>query len=136
MQLSDTVLSENPDFKFVNVVFAPYTGTKSYSYKTMMTDIEVGDKILVWAKNQELKVVEVVQVLDPLEVDLDPSIKYSWVVQKVDNSHYEACMEMEAQLVEKLRKAILRKKKEQLRDDLLNHLTEEERTETTKLVRL
>lgn len=136
MQMTDTVLSENPDFKIVNVVFAPYTGSKSYSYKTLMTDLEVGDKILVWVKNQELKVVEITSIMDPLEVDLDPNIRYAWVVQKVDTTHFDQCLEMENKLMEKLRVATVRKRRAELRDDVLNNLTESERIEATKLVRL
>lgn len=136
MQMTDTVLSENPDFKIVNVVFAPYTGTKSYSYKTLMTDIEVGDKVAVWVKNSELKVVEVVSIMDPLEVDLDPNIRYAWVVQKIDTTHFDQCLEMENKLMEKLRVASVRKRRKELRNDVLDNLTEDERTEATKLVRL
>jgi len=136
MQMTDTVLSENPDFKIVNVVFAPYTGSKSYSYKTLMTDLEVGDKVAVWVKNQELKVVEVVSIMDPLEVDLDPNIRYAWVVQKIDTTHFDQCLEMENKLMEKLRVASVRKRRKELRDDVMENLTEDERTEATKLVRL
>lgn len=136
MQITDTVLSENPDFRFVSVLFAPYTGMKTYTYKTLLTNLEPGDKVLVWVRNSELKVVEVTEVLEPLEVELDPTIKYAWVVQKVDTSHFDACLEMEAALADKLRKVELRKRKEQLREDLMSHLTEEERTEAVKLVRL
>jgi len=136
MQMTDTVLSENPDFKIVNVVFAPYTGTKSYSYKTLLTDLELGDKVAVWVKNTELKIVEVVSILDPLEVDLDPNIRYAWIVQKIDTTHFDQCLEMENKLMEKLRVATVRKRRAELRDDVMNNLTEEERTETSKLVRL
>tara|TARA_R110000824_G_C15233132_1_gene679117 strand:- start:32492 stop:33103 length:612 start_codon:yes stop_codon:yes gene_type:complete len=136
MQMTDTVLSENPDFKIVNIVFAPYTSTKSYSYKTLMTDLEVGDKVAVWVKNQELKIVEVVSIMDPLEVDLDPNIRYAWVVQKIDTAHFDECLAMENKLMEKLRIATVRKRRAELREDVMNNLTEEERTEATKLVRL
>lgn len=136
MQMTDTVLSENPDFKIVNIVFAPYTSTKSYSYKTLMTDLEVGDKVAVWVKNQELKIVEVVSIMDPLEVDLDPNIRYAWVVQKIDTTHFDECLAMENKLMEKLRVATVRKRRAELREDVMNNLTEEERTETSKLVRL
>jgi hypothetical protein len=136
MQMTDTVLSENPDFKFVNIVFAPYTSTKSYTYKTLMTDLEPGDKVLVWVKNTELKAVEVVAILDPLEVDLDPTIKYAWVVQKVDTSHFDQCLAMEQKLMETLRLARVRKIKTQLHHDVIEHLTENERAVATKLVRL
>jgi hypothetical protein len=136
MQMTDTVLSENPDFKFVNIVFAPYTSTKSYTYKTLMTDLEPGDKVLVWVKNTELKAVEVVAILDPLEVDLDPTIKYAWVVQKVDTSHFDQCLAMEQKLMETLRLARVRKIKTQLHHDVIEHLTEDERAVATKLVRL
>jgi len=135
MNLSDTFLTENPKFKFVSIVFAPYTGSKEYTYKTLI-DLEVDDFVVVQTPSKEYQCVKVRAVLDPLEVDLIPGVNYKWIVQKVDMTHFEECIEMEKQVQLKLRKAEARKRQSELRQSSLEFLTDEERAETVKLVRL
>lgn len=135
MNLSDTFLTENPKFKFVSIVFAPYTGSKEYTYKTLL-DIEVDDFVVVQTPSKEYQCVQVRTVEDPLEVELISGVHYKWVVQKVDMAHYEECREMEKAVQLKLRKAESRKRQQELRESATEFLTDEERAETTKLVRL
>jgi len=135
MQLSDAILSENEKFRFISVVFAPYTGTKEYTYKTVLP-LEEGDFVVVSTPNNQFQVVQVREVLDPLEVALDPNVTYKWVVAKVDMTHYDECVEMEKELSAKLRKAEVRKRRQELKADVMEHLTDDERSEAIKLVRL
>lgn len=135
MQLIDTFLAENENFKFVKVVFAPYTGTQEYTYKTLL-DLEEEDFVVVQTPNTGYQVVQVRSVMEPLEADVNPDIRYKWVVQKVDFADYETCKEMEKEVGSRLRKAELRKRQQELRESALEFLTEDERAETAKLVRL
>lgn len=135
MQLSDAILSENENFRFISVVFAPYTGTKEYTYKTVLP-LEEGDFVVVSTPNSQFQVVQVRAVLNPLEIEVDPRITYKWVVAKVDMAHYDECNEVEAKLSEQLHKAALRKRQAEIKNDVMEFLTEEERTQAVKLVRL
>lgn len=135
MNLSDTFLTENPKFKFVSIVFAPYTGSKEYTYKTLL-DLEEGDFVVVQTPSKEYQCVQVRSVIDPLEAELISGINYKWVVQKVDMAHYEECRDMEKQVQLKLRKAESRKRQQELRESAAEFLTDDEKAETAKLVRL
>lgn len=135
MNLSDTFLTENPKFKFVSIVFAPYTGAKEYTYKTLL-DVEVDDFVVVQTPSKEYQCVQIRAVMDPLEVELIIGVNYKWLVQKVDMAHYEECREMEEQVQLKLRTAESRKRQKELRESASEFLTEDERAETVKLVRL
>lgn len=135
MQLSDAILSENENFRFISCVFAPYTGNKEYTYKTVL-DLKEDDFVVVQTPSNQYQVVQVRTVLDPLEVEVDSRITYKWVVAKVDMAHYEECVEMEDQLSAKLRKAAVRKRRAEVKDSVMEFLTDEERTEAVKLVRL
>lgn len=135
MQLSDAILSENENFRFISVVFPPYTGEKEYTYKTVMP-LEVDDYVVVSTPGNKFQVVKVRDVLNPLEVEVDPAITYKWVVAKVDMTHYEECVAMEEQLAEQLRKAALRKRQAEIKSDVMEFLTEDERQAAVKLVRL
>lgn len=135
MQLSDAILSENENFRFISVVFAPYTGIKEYTYKTVLP-LEEGDYVVVSTPSNQYQVVQVRAVLNPLEINIDPRITYKWVVAKVDMAHYNECVAMEATLSAQLHKAALRKRQQELKNDVMEFLTEEERSAAVKLVRL
>ena len=133
MNLIDTFLSENEDFKYVSVVFAPYTGDKRYTYKTLF-DVEVDDYYVVQTPNSHYQVV---QVKELLELDEVPNnISFKWLVQPVLLEGYEELKEVEKAVGNKLRTARLRKQRDAIRDEALEYLSEEERAETSKLVRL
>jgi len=106
MNDADLLLAkENPDLKYVQVLFAPYTGMKTYTYKTLLPDVAVGDDLIVKVKNDtEYKVVRVESILEPLEADLNPNIGYAWVVQRVELPYLEYCLSVEMRVHEQLRK--------------------------------
>ena len=92
-------LYENPSFKFVTTVFAPYTGSREYTYKTLL-DLETEDYVVVQTPNGEYKVVQVRTVCEPDEIELNPDIKYKWVIQKLEFEHYDAVLEKEASITD------------------------------------
>lgn len=135
MNLVDTFLTDNENFKFVSVVFAPYTGTREYTYKTLL-DLQEEDFVVVQTPNNGYQVVQVREVMEPLEAEVQDNINYKWVVQKIDFEDYNACKDMEKQLMKKLKKAEARKRQQELRESASTFLSDEERAETAKLVRL
>lgn len=126
----DVVLSENESFTFYNVVFHPYTGERTYTYKSFER-LEPGDKVIVpTASTSELKVVE---VREEVELDdLKPGITYKWIIGKVDMEQYDKCRELEKRVAETLRKARSKKRLSEIRASL----AEETGEDLTKLVRL
>ena len=134
MNLANALLSENENFKYVSVVFPPYTGSKEYTYKTLL-DVCESDFCIVSTPNSSYQVVQVRSIVDDLSA-LDVSIKYKWLVQKVCFDAYNHCVEVEKTLEHKLQTSKLRKQREQLKNEALEFLTDEERTETIKLARL
>jgi hypothetical protein len=95
MALTEVFLAENPNFKYVSCVFAPYTGTKEYTYKTMLP-VAVGDYVVVQTPSKEYQVVRIRSVIDPLEFKGIAGIKYKWIMQIVDTTHYDKCVEIES----------------------------------------
>lgn len=134
MQLSNYILTENEDFKFVEVVFSPYTGLNTYTYKTLRTDLEVDDLVVV-PTNKFHQVAKIKGFIDPLDITLQ-DFKYKWIIQKVDTTDYDKCVEMEDAVNAKLTAATRRAKAEELKRQVTEQLTAEERSETTKLLRL
>lgn len=135
MNLVDTFLTDNENFKFVSVVFAPYTGSQEYTYKTTLS-LEEEDFVVVQTPNNGYQVCQVRSVMEPLEAELKSNINYKWIVQKVDFASFEACTNMEKQLMSKLKRAEARKRQQELRESAATFLSDEERAETAKLVRL
>lgn len=135
MNITDTFLSENENFKYVAVVFSPYTGTKEYTYKTLL-DVAEEDFVVVQTPNTGYQVVQVREVMEPLEAETSPDIRYKWIVQKVDFEYYTQCTDMEKEVRSKLKKAETRKRRQELKDNAMEFLSEDERKATAKLVRL
>jgi hypothetical protein len=71
--------------KAVSVVFQD--GGKGYTYVTEL-DLQVADRCIVFANN-ELKVVRVTCVHKQLPISPGDTIKYQWVVDKVNMDGYE-----------------------------------------------
>lgn len=136
MSIIDTLLAENENFKFVSAKFPPYTGSKSYYYKTML-DVVVDDFAVVYVTNDNsFKVVQITEVHEPLSIELSPHIDYRWLVQKVDCKQYQESLNAERELAATLRKAETRRRVEEVRRDVLAHLNDDEQQSVKKLVRL
>lgn len=93
----DILLADNENFKFVTVIFAPYTGKQTYTYKTLLP-LEVDDFVVVDTPSKGFQVVQVREVLTPFEVDLNVPFSYKWVVQKIDTAHYTEVRAMEKEV--------------------------------------
>ena len=127
MNKADLLLSERDNFRFYNCVFAPYTGTKVYAYKTFEV-LEPGDFAVVETPTSGFQVVKVVEEADMLE--LNASVQYKWLVGKVDFTQYQQSRELEATIITAVRKAENKRVLADLRDSI------PEVDEVRKLVRL
>ncbi len=135
MSLANILLADNEKFKFITAKFQPFENQKTaYTYKTML-DLKVEDLVVVQTPDGKFEAVRVEEVLEAHEVDLE-AFDYKWVVQKLDTEHFDQCKEMEKQLLNTLRKSERRQRIEEMKKNVVEHLTDEERNITAKLVRL
>jgi hypothetical protein len=134
MKAVDIMLSNNENFKFVACVFAPYTGTRSYSYKTML-DLVVGDYVVVDTPSNGFQVVEVVGVVVAEDFD-GPDIAYKWVVCRVDLEQYKECQQLEAAIHKEIHKSKSRSVYAALKAELQSTVGEETVNAIAKLSRL
>jgi len=130
----NAIFASNPSFCFLQCAFA--NSARLYTYKALGEFAE-GDKVLVDSPSQGLVVVSVVKVLKPTQVDLQPTqFEYKWVVQKVDFTHFNSLVELEAEMRAKITKTKIEKEQQKLIEQLHDTLPEEQVQELTKLVRL
>lgn len=94
---------------------------KLYTYKTLLTDLEVDDFVVV-SNNNYYKVVQVVEIDDIPDLNIDSNIEYKWIVQKVDAEQYNELIQMEYDISVELKrlqqKSIVSKAKDLLAETL------------------
>ena len=131
----NVLLADREDFKFVECVFAPYTGKQTYTHKTLLK-VEVEDFLVVDTPSNGFQVVQVRNVLSPLEVDFDANYEYKWVVCGVDTEAYEKAKELEKSLRKHVNKSKNKRALKNAKEQILEGLDDASREEATKLVRL
>lgn len=114
------IASQRPDFKIIGVNFN--SGDKVYHYKTLL-DVQEGDQILVPVQNKSPSVVRVVSVKDALSCNLSYELK--WVIQKIDFTDFDACVEMESKCQTLINRAEVRKQNTELLEEFQTYLGEE-----------
>ena len=93
---------------------------KYYTYKTANKTIKVDDKVLVkTTRGFQVVTVKAVDIEDTLDFE-DTSIEYSWIVQKLDFTNYEAVLEKEKTLQVDINKLVFNGKKQQMVEALKN----------------
>ena len=127
------LLADNENFKFATVVFAPYTGTKTYTYKTML-DIQVDDFVVVDTPSNGFQVCQVREVLTPMEVDLEVKFSYKWIVQKVDTEQYDKSVALEKSVRAFVNQSKNKRAIAEAKERILGSIDNPE--EVTKLIRL
>ena len=103
---------------------------KLYTYKAIIgMPFEKGDKVIVKDSRGYYRVVTVGEVHDTPQIEYGSEIEYTWIVQKVDPTHYNNMIELEAELYKKLGRLELQaKRKEYVK------MAEETSPEVTKLL--
>lgn len=131
----DILLMDNPEFKFVSVVFAPYTGKKEYSYKTFF-ELKEEDFIIVETPSNGLQVVQVRSIIDPADMDFEAGIHYKWVVCPIDLEPYKKAKALEKELRKTVNRSKSKRAMVEAREQIFASLGEEEGKELKALVRL
>jgi predicted Mrr-cat superfamily restriction endonuclease len=91
-------------------------------FKTLDEAIKAGDFVVVPTDTRHN--MTVVKVVEPdVDVDFDSSVQVKWIIGKVDRAAYEQTLAQEAAAIQEIKRAELRKKREDLAGSLLaNHL--------------
>lgn len=128
------LLAQNPNFKFVKVLFSP-NATKLYTYK-MLEDVEIGQQVIVDTPDNGLIVVKVEQILKLHELDLNPHYAYKWVVQVIDTTKYDEYREKENEVKKVINEAKTAALVETMQNDLQARIGDAAFDSVQKLVRL
>lgn len=99
---------------------------KEYTYKSLDKNLKEGDLVLVECEGASNHfgycVVKVVEV--DTEIDFDNSIKYKWIVGKLDQAQIDNILKTEQELIKKVKKMEKANKAKQVREALgLERLT-------------
>lgn len=87
-------------------------------FKTLDPDISVGDFVIVPTDTRHnMTVCKVVEC--DVDVDFDSNVAMAWIIGKVDRAPYELTLSQEAQAVQAIKSAELRKKREDLAKSVL-----------------
>jgi len=125
--------TQNRDFKIVVVTFPG--SPKPYHYKTLEANINACDLVVVEAPGG-FKIVEVLEVLNPLETEFSSRYQLKWLVCKVDTTNYDKCVEMEKEATKALNQLKYAKRSEEVVEQLNERLGKAGVDIVTKLVRL
>lgn len=96
---------------------------KEYTYVTHL-DFKVGDLAVVRAAGS-IKVAYVCRVDDGCEIEPNQSVKYSWVIDRVDQEEYDKQMDINKELETTVNKAYKQNVKNQFRQLVLGTIDTE-----------
>jgi hypothetical protein len=99
-------------------------GSRKYTYKTTDLNLKVDDLVLVKTGN-DLKVVKVMEVHATPQIDIDSSIHYTWIIQKIDTTHYDSLLKKEDEFAESLQAIEKEKRKAQMVADFKEFMPKE-----------
>ena len=123
MNYSTAILLADERVKFIGVRFANYSGTE-YTYKTIDGSIKIGDMVVVPSSDYVKKgradettsrfgSIALVTSED-VPVNMQSDIEYKWIIQKIDVTNYEKIVEVEKEIVEKIRGMELKTNRQKL----------------------
>lgn len=111
----------------IGVVFCDSDRRKIYTYKALSVDEpKIGDFFIVNSSytTSGLAIVEVTRVDEEPDINTSSSYDYSWVIQKIDRTRYDAVFELERQFVKKLRSLQQKNVRQQAAQQLLGEFPE------------
>lgn len=116
MNVTTAVMLINPNVRAIHCSYEA-SPTEKTLFKTLNTDIKIGDYVVVPTKTRHNLTVVKVEDVD-VDVDFDSPKQVDWIVCKVDKAEYESILEQEGMAIQAIKSAELRRKREQLRDSL------------------
>lgn len=116
MNYTTAVMLINPNIRAIKATYE--NGATPEIFKTLDETVQVDDLVVVETDTRHnMTVVKVTEV--DVDVDFDSTKHVKWVVQKVDKEAHENLKKEESRAVDAIKKAELRKKREEIRSNLL-----------------
>lgn len=120
---STAVMLFNSDIRAVRVSYDPkdlVSGKpRDYLFKTLDPDIKAGDYVSIPTDSRHNMTIGKVEEVDS-EVDFDADIELKWIISRVPTDGYEAILKDEQAWIAEMKKAQIRKKKEDIKKNMLD----------------
>jgi len=115
MNYSSAVFLINKNIRAISCSYEPEESKgKNYTFKSLDPTIKVGDLVVVQTDTRHKFTVVKVEAVD-VDIDLDSSIQFKWIVSKVDLAAFDILLAQEADAIKTIRSAELRQKRDNLR---------------------
>lgn len=88
---------------------------KLYIFKTTMQDLAKGDIVVVPTETRVGFTCCRVEELD-VELDLDTTVQFKWLVGRVDRGEYDKVLAMERSMIDKIKRSEVRKRRAEIAD--------------------
>lgn len=133
-QQSNLLLSDNPNFRIVEIQFDKYTD-RNYYYKTFDASLQAEQRIIVDAPSTGLTAVTIISVMtyDEYVERMGDRKALKWVVGTIDTTKYEQCKELEAKMTKVITDGERRKARAAVMDELTLSLTDDAKHELVRL---
>lgn len=120
MNKSLAVFLASNECRMIKISYEP-DDKSPVGFKTFDKSLKVDDLVVIPTNTRhEFTVAKVVAV--DIEVDLDTGTQYQWIAGRFDPKGHLSTLEREAKMLEAIRSAELKRKREQLKSDLINDL--------------
>lgn len=118
MNHSTAVFLINDHVRAIMGVYESDDKAKRVMFKTLDPTIKVGDYVLVPTETRHKMSVNKVVECD-VDVDFDSSVHVAWVIAKIDRAPYDTILVQEADAIQTIGSAEVKKKRDDLREALL-----------------
>lgn len=132
MNYTSAVMLFNDNIKAIKVSYDPNEDYRQYIFKTLETDLEVGDLMIVSKESKHGFTVVRVEELD-VEVDFDSNTQLKWAV-KFDQSGYNSTLEEEGKWIEAMRKSEKKAKRDQIKANMQEYFNDEDANQSIALL--
>lgn len=123
MNYSTAIFLISDEVRAVLVTYEKYKDAEvekanAYTFKTMDQTLKPGDYVVTQTDTRHnMTVCKVIEV--DVEPDFDCSYEMKWIIGKVEKADFDTLKKLEDDAITKIRRAEKRKKREELRKDLV-----------------
>jgi preprotein translocase subunit YajC len=126
MNYSTSVMLVNPNIRAVKCSYEP-NKKDWYIFKTLDNTVQKDDFVVINTDTRHGFTVVKVEEVD-VEIDFDSNVEIKWIVSKVDLEAYTKIQQQEQELIEKIRKGEILKRKKEIYANTLSAFEEDLKT--------
>ena len=117
MNLTTAIFIINPNVRAIRVSYEPGREGDQYVFKSFDQSIKVDDMVVIPTDSRYKQTVGKVVEVD-LDIDIDSSIQFKWIIDKVDLAAHQNVLDLEADAVKKIKSAEMLSKRKELSEKL------------------